>query len=414
MRLGGLSANADFLKLWVGQSVSVFGNQVTVVALPLTAVLVLDAGAAEMGFLRAAQSVPILLFSLAVGVWIDRVRRKPLVATSNLGRGLFLATIPALALAGALRMEHLYAIAFATGIFEVIFIVAYQAFLPALVRRDELVTANGRLQTSESAAQIAGPGFAGVLVAAVTAPIAIVVDVVTFLVAAACVAWIRVVEPAPAPPRQRSVRGEVREGVVALLGHPVLRPVVLMAIVGVFAFAMYLALIVLYHARGLGLDPVAIGLVFAIGSVGALLGAAAAPALASRLGVGPSLVLGLVVLPSGLLVTALAGGPPPLAATIAATGQFALLFTVSLFNVTVPSLRQTVTPTRLLGRVNATYRFLVWGTVPLGSLAGGAIGEALGLRAPLFAAAAITAAALAGFLLSPVARLRELPAAAEA
>lgn len=311
-------------------------------------------------------------------------------------------------------MEHLYAIAFATGIFEVIFIVAYQAFLPALVRRDELVTANGRLQTSESAAQIAGPGFAGVLVAAVTAPIAIVVDVVTFLVAAACVAWIRVVEPAPAPPRQRSVRGEVREGVVALLGHPVLRPVVLMAIVGVFAFAMYLALIVLYHARGLGLDPVAIGLVFAIGSVGALLGAAAAPALASRLGVGPSLVLGLVVLPSGLLVTALAGGPPPLAATIAATGQFALLFAVLLFNVTVPSLRQTVTPTRLLGRVNATYRFLVWGTVPLGSLAGGAIGEALGLRAPLFAAAAITAAALAGFLLSPVARLRELPAAAEA
>jgi len=405
--------DTDFLKLWVGQSVSVFGNQVTLVALPLTAVLVLDAGAAEMGLLRALEMVPILLFSLGVGVWIDRVRRRPLIVASNLGRALLLGLVPALAVAGLLRIEHLYAIGFAVGTLEVVFVIAYQAYLPSLVQRDRLVDANSRLEMSNSAAQIGGPATAGVLVSILTAPIAILLDVASFVVAALAVASIRRPEPEPAR-RPRDLAGELREGFAGLLGHPVLRPVVLATSAGLLGFSMYISLIVLFHVRALGLDSVAIGVVFAVGGAGALTGAALAPRLARRLGIGPSFILAFVLASCGLLVTSQAAGPAVVAATIAATGQFSALFGASLFNVNGPALRAAVTPAQLLGRVNATYRFVVWGMFPLGALLGGAVGEAFGLRAPIIAGAVIGLIALIGFLRSPVSRMREAPRLAEA
>lgn len=405
--------NADFQRLWAGQSVSVFGNQITLVALPLTAVLVLDAGAAEMGLLRALETVPILLFSLLVGVWIDRVRRRALVVASNLGRALLLGLIPALALAGVLRIEYLYVVGFAVGVLEVIFIVAYQAYLPSLVPRDRLVDANSRLEMSNSAAQVGGPVTAGVLVSILTAPIAIVVDVVSFLLAALAVASIRRSEPA-AMPRPRDLAAELREGFAGLLGHPVLRPIVLATSAGLLGFSMYISLIVLFHVRALGLDSVAIGVVFGVGGAGALGGAALAPRLARRFGIGPSFILAFVLASGGLLVTSQAAGPAVVAATIAAAGQFSALFGASLFNVNGPAIRAAVTPAHLLGRVSATYRFVVWGMFPLGALLGGAIGEAFGLRAPIVAGAAIGAIALLGFLRSPVSRLREAPRPAEA
>ena len=405
--------DTDFLKLWVGQSVSVFGNQVTLVALPLTAVLVLDAGAAEMGLLRALEMVPILLFSLGVGVWIDRVRRRPLIVASNLGRALLLGLVPALAVAGLLRIEHLYAIGFTVGTLEVVFVIAYQAYLPSLVQRDRLVDANSRLEMSNSAAQIGGPATAGVLVSILTAPIAILLDVASFVVAALAVASIRRPEPEPAR-RPRDLAGELREGFAGLLGHPVLRPVVLATSAGLLGFSMYISLIVLFHVRALGLDSVAIGVVFAVGGAGALTGAALAPRLARRLGIGPSFILAFVLASCGLLVTSQAAGPAVVAATIAATGQFSALFGASLFNVNGPALRAAVTPAQLLGRVNATYRFVVWGMFPLGALLGGAVGEAFGLRAPIIAGAVIGLIALIGFLRSPVSRMREAPRLAEA
>lgn len=177
---------------------------------------------------------------------------------------------------------------------------------------------------------------------------------------------------------------------------------------------MYLALIVLFHARALGLDPTTIGTVFAIGGVGALAGAISAPRIVARIGLGPSMALGFALGTAGMIVTALASGPPLVAATVAAVGQFILLFVFAFFNVVLPTLRQTVTPHRLLGRVNATYRFLVWGTVPVGSLLGGALGETFGLRAPLVAAAAIDAVIFLAFAASRVARMREVPTPAEA
>lgn len=405
--------NTDFLKLWVGQSVSVVGNQITLVALPLAAVLVLDAGAAEMGLLRALGTVPIVLFSLIVGVWIDRVRRRPLIISSNLGRAALLGLIPALALAGALRMEHLYAIAFAVGALEVIFVIAYQAYLPSLVPREGLVDANSKLEMSHSAAQIGGPAAAGVLVSILTAPIAIAVDVISFLLAALSIAAIGRQEPVPAR-RPRALLRELREGFVGLLGHPVLRPYVITTAAGLLAYSIYLSLIVLFHVRELGLDSVAVGIVFGIGGAGALAGAALAPGLGRRIGIGPSIALALVLAASGLLVTSQAAGPAIAAMTIAAIGQFSLLFGASLFNVNGPALRAAVTPAHLLGRVNATYRFVVWGMFPVGALLGGAVGEAFGLRAPILTGAVISLVALLGFSRSQVSRMREAPRPAEA
>lgn len=410
---GTADRNTDFLKLWVGQSVSVVGNQVTLVALPLAAVLVLDAGAGEMGLLRALGTVPIVLFSLIVGVWIDRVRRRPLIIGSNLGRAVLLGFIPALALAGTLRMEHLYAVAFAVGILEVIFVVAYQAYLPSLVPRKDLVDANSKLEISHSAAQIGGPAAAGVLVSILTAPIAIVVDVISFLLATLSFAWIRRQEPEPAR-RPRALVRELREGFVGLLGHPVLRPYVITTAAGLLAYSIYLSLIVLFHVRELGLDSVAVGIVFGIGGAGALAGAVLAPRLGRRIGIGPSIALALVLAAGGFLVTSQAAGPAIVAMTIAAIGQFSLLFGASLFNVNGPALRAAVTPANLLGRVNATYRFVVWGMFPVGALLGGAIGEAFGLRAPILAGAVISLVALLGFARSPVSRMRDAPRPAEA
>lgn len=404
---------ADFQKLWAGQSVSAVGNQITLVALPLTAVLVLDAGAAEMGILRALETAPIMLLSLFVGVWIDRVRRRPLVIASNFGRGALLGLVPALAVAHLLRIEHLYAIGFAVGVLEVVFIISHQAYLPSLVPRERLVEANSRLEMSNSAAQIGGPAAAGILVSLLTAPIAIAVDVISFLAAGLLAASIRREEPEPAL-RRRALRSELREGIVALVGHAVLRPVVIVALVAVFGYSMYLSLIVLFHVRTLGLDSVAVGAVFAVGGTGALAGAALAPKLARQVGIGPSLLLGLALAGGGLLVTSQAGGPPALAMSVAAVGQLSLLFGASLFNVNGPALRAAVVPAHVLGRVNATWRFLVWGMFPLGALVGGALGEAFGLRAPLVAGAALFAVALVGFSRSPVCRLREVPRAAEA
>jgi MFS family permease len=405
--------NPDFLKLWAGQSVSVVGSQITLVALPLAAVLVLDAGAAEMGLLRALGTLPTVLFSLAVGVWIDRVRRRPLMIGSNLGSALFLGLIPALGIAGVLRMEHLYAIAFAVGVLEVIFVIAYQAYLPSLVSREGLVDANSKVQMSGSAAQIGGPAAAGVLVSILTAPIAIVVDAVSFLVAALSLAWIGRPEPEPLR-RPRALLRELQEGFAGLLGHPVLRPYVIATSAALLAYSIYLSLIVLFHVRTLGLDSVAVGIVFGIGGVGALAGAALAPRLARRIGIGPSMVLALVLAAGGLLVTSQAAGPATLAVTVAAVGQFTLLFGASLFNVNGPALRAAVTPAHVLGRVNATYRFVVWGMFPVGALLGGAIGEALGLRAPIIVGASICVVALLGFSRSQVSRMREAPRPAEA
>ena len=400
--------DGEFLKFWVGQTISDFGDQITLLALPLTAVITLQAGPIEMGVLGAVAAAPTALFSLFAGVWVDRLPRRRILIVADLGRASLLITIPVAFVLGLLSMAQLYVVGFAVGTLSVFFVVAYQAYLPGLVGRPRLVDANGKMNASGSLAQLAGPGVAGVLVQLFTAPMPVLVDALSFLASVTGLSLIRRAEP-PVVPRPRDMRAEIREGLSALLHHPVLRTLVAVAGIFVLLLSAQTAIFILYLARDLGLDPAVLGLILGVGAVGALLGALLASDVARRLGIGPSFILGAVLGTIGLTSRAiLFESPEATVATIAAM-QFVLFFGASLFNVNGPSLRQALTPSHLLGRVNASYRFLVWRTGPFGALLGGTLGAALGLRVALLLTGLATLAVFPILLLSSLPRIREVP-----
>lgn len=400
--------DGEFLKFWIGQTVSDFGDQITLLALPLTAVIVLNAGPVEMGLLAAVASAPTALFSLFAGVWIDRLPRQGILVAVDLGRAILLATIPLAFVFGVLTMTQLYIVGFAVGTLSVVFVVGYQSYLPGLVGRQHLVDANGKMNASSSLAQLAGPGVAGVLVQLFTAPMPVILDAITYLASATGIALIRRPEPAVVF-RPRDMRTEIREGLQALLGHPILRTAVTGAAMFILLLSAQVAIFVLYLSRDLGLDPPVIGAVFAAGAVGALLGAVFASAIARRVGIGPSFIIGGALVMIGLAGRAVVFGEIEATVGSIAVMQFVLFFAASLFNVNAPSLRQALTPSHLLGRVNASWRFLVWGTGPFGALLGGALGAALGLRAALLLAGLASLVPFLIFLFSPLSRIRDMP-----
>ncbi|MDI3340774.1 MAG: MFS transporter [Sphaerobacter sp.] len=413
-RLAGLWRHPDFIKLWAGETISLLGTQITLLALPLTAVVLLDASPQEMGILTAAETAPFLLIGLLAGVWIDRRRRRPIMMAANVGRALLLGLIPLLDLLGMLHMAPLVAIAFAVGTLTVFFDVAYQVYLPALVSREHLVEGNAKLEISRSGAQIVGPGVGGWLVGLVTAPIAIAVDALSFLVSTAFLGAIRQPEPAvarqgPAP----GLRPEIAEGLRLVLGNPMLR-----AIAGCTATAnlfgsIMTAIFVLYATRDLGIGAGLLGLIFAAGNVGFLLGALLAGQVPRRIGLGRTITLASLLGGLGTLLVPLAGGSQPMVIAMLIAAQFIIGLSSPLYNVNQVSLRQTITPDRLQGRMNASMRFIVWGTMPLGSLLGGALGGALGLRPTLLVAALGGTLAFLWVWHSPVHTLQTQPPPAE-
>jgi MFS family permease len=411
-RRGGLWRHRDFRLLWAGETVSLFGSEITELALPLVAVLALDAEAGQMGLLAAARFAPWLLVTLPAGVWIDAHRRRPVLVGANLGRCLLVALVPLLAALEALRMPHLYGIAFATGVLTVLFDVAYQSYLPTLVDRDQLVEGNSKLQATASVARVGGPGLGGLLVQLVGAPRALLVDAASFAVSTASLLAIRHREPAPAG-RDRAARAglrrEVAEGLRVTYRNPVLRSVAgLAATYNLFSQAV-LALLVLYATADLELSAGLIGLVVSAGSLGTLAGTALTGRLERRLGVGRSLLLAVAVESASLLLVPLAAGPPALAAGLLGLAFVGNGFGVGLSSVLAVSLRQAVTPDDLLGRMNASYRFLTYGAIPFGALLGGALGELLGLRAAVAVGAVGSLLAVPWVLVAPVAGLRRMP-----
>ena len=399
---GGLWRHPEFLKLWGGQTVSSLGSEVTTLAFPLTAALTLGAGPLQMGLLGVCRYAPHLVLSLVAGVWVDRLRRRPLLVACNVGRAALLASIPAAAAFSVLRMEQLYAVALATGVLTLFNDLARQAFLPEILRRDELVEGNAKLESTAALTSIAGPAAAGALVQRLTAPAAIAVDAVSFLAAALCLALIKV-RPAPAAapgtaasavPRQ-TVWREVAEGVRVVAAHPVLRAFAATGAVynlfGNILFAVY----VLYATRELGLGPAALGAVFAAGSVGGLFGALLAGWATRRVGLGPATVGGVLLAAVGRVFLPFAAGPSEAVLAILIAGYAVSNFGNPIYNVNVSSLRQTITPDRLQGRVVASMRFVSAGVQPVGALLGGLLGEAVGLR-PTMAIAAF------GSLLAPL------------
>jgi MFS family permease len=408
---GSLWRNAAFLRLWGAESVSLFGSQITNLALPLAAALLLDASPKQMGALLAAENLPFLLCSLPAGVWIDRTRRRPILIAADLGRAVLLASITALATFGHLHIWHLYAVAFGVGILTVLFEVAHYAYVPSLLRREELVEANSRLQFSHSVAESGGPGAAGIIVQALTAPVAIALDALTYVVSALLLRAIAVPEPRPAPPTERGIARSIGEGLRALLGHQLLRPIVISSMAAGVCLNAITAVYILLATRQLGIGPGLVGLIFAAGGLGAIPGAILSGPASRRCGVGATIIGCWMIEGLALLVVPLAAwwnaGPGTVVVLALAKALGGAMETIA--NVNQWSLRQIVTPDHLQGRVTAAHRFLVYGSFPLGALLGGLLGATLGLVPTILLGALGLILSRLWLIWSPLGGLRQQP-----
>ncbi len=379
-----LLRHPDFLKLWTAETVSVFGSAITQLALPIIAATYLQVTPFEFGLLTTIEFLPFIFLSLPAGVWVDRLRRRPILIVADLGRAVALASIPLAFYFDALTIWQLYIVGFANGCFTVFFDVSYQSYLPSVVERDQLVDGNSKLEITRSAAQILGPGAAGILIGALKAPFAMLLDSFSYLWSAAFLAWIRRPEP-PVTPHDEvahgpkpSMRQEIAVGLRYVTGHRWLRSIAATTGTSNFFSNVLGAILILYLTRERDLGPAAIGIAFSIGSVGVLLAALSTGAVTRRVGVGRTLVLSAI----GFSVSGLPVAFAPDALIfwgVALSGFLAGFFGVT-WNINQVSLRQAITPPRMQGKMNATMRFIVWGTMPIGAIIGGALGSLIGLQ----------------------------------
>jgi MFS family permease len=408
--LTGLWRDPNFLRFWFGETVSLFGSHISYLALPLTAAITLGATPTQMGFLNAAKFAPFLIITLFAGVWVDHRTRRPILIWTNIGRGLLIGLIPLLAWFGRLRMEWMYWIVFLAGILTVFFELAYQAFFPVLVRRDQIMEGNSKLQASASVAEIGGPGIAGYLVALMTAPFAILLDALSFLISAVSLLFVRVEEaPSQHVVESRDLMGEIREGIEVVFGNPYLRAIAGEAATYNLFWQVMETVFVLYVTRELNLGPKLLGMIVATGSIGALIGAMIAAPLAQRIGVGKAILSAMLVGCALPLLIPLTKPGSQFVIVLPVIAYFLGGIGVAVSNVHVVSLRQSITPDHLLGRMTASYRMVIFGTLPLGALLGGFLGEAIGLRLTLLVGALGLVSALFWVIFSPLRNLQKLP-----
>jgi MFS family permease len=377
----------EFTRLWAGQAISTLGSGVTASALPLTAVLMLGATASDMGWLLAAESAPVLLVGMFAGVWADRFRRRPLLIGADLGRAALLACIPILAVSGGLRIEFLFAVAAAVGTLTVLFDVAYRSLVPELVGPEHILEANSRLASVEAAAEIITPGFTGALIQVISPATTLLLDAASFIGSAVCVGSIRHVERLrPHSTSRPSVWSEIRAGLGAVASNPTLcafaRWEALRNFFGLFIGALY----VLFGLRELGLSPLLIGITIGVGGASNLMGTLMLPHVTRRFGTRPTIVGAVLVSCVSPILIAFAPGQPVWGFAVLVVAQ-ALDAVHPLYDVNALTLRQVITPEPLLGRVNATMHVIARGVIPFGALAGGMLGDMLGVRPTLILAA---------------------------
>ncbi len=405
---GGLFRHHDFRQLFLGDTISQFGTQMTFLALPVLAVRVLDANAFEMGLLGTFEFAAFLLIGLPAGAWVDRWRKQRVLVLNDLVRAAALATLPIAWLLDALSLPQMLVVALVVGASTVFFDVAYQSYLPELVEPDRISEGNAKLQASQSVAMVGGPGLAGLLIKLVGAPLTIALDAVSFVCSAWFISRIRHVDTPPPRETRRALHVEIREGLSFVLRHPLLWRITASTSLGNFFTAMTGALLVLFALEELGLDAGQLGLAMGIGSVGGLLGALSATRVTDLVGEGRAIPLSVLLwIPAGLLMP-LAGTVVP--ALIAVMGSsFLMSFAAVLYNVTQVSFRQRLCPRPLLGRMNASIRFIVWGSMPVGSFLGGVLGSSIGVREVFWVGVAGSAVAALPVLLSPLLFMRDLP-----
>jgi MFS family permease len=398
------------MRLWIGQTISVFGSVTGITAMSFTAIRTLRATPFQLGLLSAARLAPGFVTALAAGAWVDRLRRRPILIGSDIGRAALLSTIPLAAILGLLRIGQLYLVTFLVGILTIFFDVAYRSYLPSLIGRTELVEGNSKLSASASAAEVSGFGLAGWLVQLFTAPIAILIDAISFFVSAISVWLIQAPEHAAPVNIKLDMRREIAEGISAVLRHPLLRATAACTLSREFFGGIYGPLVVLYMARDLGFAPGVLGTIWAVGGISSLFGAVAAEPANRRIGIGPAMIVGLFLYSLAMFLVPLAQGATLIAALLLILQQIAGDGAATLYQINQVSLRQAITPERLLGRVNASMEFLRLGATLAGSLLGGLLGESIGVRATLFLGAIGTLLSTLWLVLSPLRALRAAPA----
>jgi len=408
-----LLRHPDFLKLWTAESVSVFGTAITQLAIPIIAATVLKVGAFEFGLLTTVEFLPFILLSLPAGVWVDRLRRRPILITADLARAAAIGSIPVAFYFDALTIWQLYLVGFVNGCLTVFFDVAYQSYLPSLVDSDQLVEGNSKLEITRSGAQILGPGTAGLLIGTFKAPFAMVLDALSYLWSAAFLLLIRRPEP-PITPHDEvlhgpkpSMRQEIVVGLRYVTGHEWLRWIALTTGISNLFGTLVNAILILYLTRERGLSVEVIGFAFSLASLGFLAAALTTGTITPRVGVGRMLLLTSV----GFSVSGLpiAAAPDALIFPAVAVSGFLGGYCGVAWNITQVSLRQAITPTRMLGKMNATMRFILWGTIPLGSITGGALGALIGLHPTIWVGALGSLMAFVPVALSSVRRITTIP-----
>ncbi len=408
-QITGLWQNPDFIKLWVGQAISAFGSHITWQALPLTALLLLAASPTELGFLTAAGTAPVLMFGLVAGVWVDRLPRRPIMIAADLGRTVLLGSIPLAAIFGILTMSQLFVVASLAGLLTVFFDIADQSYLPSLVEHEHIMEGNSKISASLSLAEITGPPVGGLVVQLITAPFAIAVDAISFLVSALCISLIRKPETRPEAPEQtQPVLREAFEGLRVVFNDPILRVLAFCDIQRTFFGNFIGTLYMIFIIRELQMPIWVSGVLVGVGGISSLAGSVVAQRLTRRFGVGKIIIWSAIITSAITFLIPLAGGPFWLAFTILLISQAGDVgWTVFFINQT--SLRQSVTAEHQLGRVNASVYFLAGVAGLLGAIAGGVLGDLIGIRTTLLVAVTGYLLAVFWLIFSPVRNLEVLP-----
>jgi MFS family permease len=406
----GIFGNRDFVKLWAGETVSLVGTQVTQFTMPLVAILTLNATVLQVGILNALRFVPVILLSLFAGVWLDRRRRRPVLIACALSSSILIGLVPLASATGLLSIGLLYAVTALVGALSMTFDVGALSFVPFLVEREHLAEANSKIQISTAVAGISGPGLAGLLVGLITAPFTLSVDAVSYLFSAAGLISIRKPEPAPEVPAQRvSVRSSMAEGFRAVFGSALLRALLAQSTTLNLFFGSFFTIFLVYAVRFLRLSPLELGIVVGSAPAGGLFGAMLAARLRSALGFGVTMAVTTIGVSGGPLLLLIPRHVSPVTLVVLVVAQLIYGFSISMFNVNAITLRQVLTPMRLLARMNATYRLLIYGAAPVGATAGGLLGSAVGLRSALLISLIAMTAPVLWIFTSPVFRLREMP-----
>jgi MFS family permease len=408
-----LRRQPEFLKLWAAQSISQLGDQIALLALPLVAVLTLDASAAEMGFLTAAELMPHLLFSLFAGVWIERSpRRRRLMIVADIARALLLASVPLAAAFDVLTFAQLLGVAFAVGTFTVMFDISWSTLIVSVVPRRDFVEANSKLSLSRSVSFIAGPSIAGFLVQLLTAPVTLLLDAISFVGSALFLGRIRAEEPPVEEDGRESMLGSLRSGLRFVLGDELVRAQLgCVATINLFNFVFW-AIFVLYATKELGVSPGVLGIALGAGAVGGIVGALVAVRLERLIGIGAAFTVGTVLFPLPLVLVPLATGPDLVIAVMLATAEFLSSVGVMILDVNGNSMNLMRTPHRLRSRVVGSSRFVNYGVRPIGALLGGVLGTVLGLQAAIWIGALGALLGVVWLVFSPIPRLREVLEAA--